>query len=69
MLIGRVMYIMDVRFSKNSLGKLFKIGILKEHLPGEWHLVFIRDGYIVVKRVTGDWLFQEDRLARSVEKT
>ena len=47
-LAGSVMYIMDVRFSKNSLGKLFKIDILIKHLPGEWHLVIIRNRYIVI---------------------
>ena len=45
MSLGRVMYIMDVRFSKNSLGKLFKMILEKTSTGGE-RLVYRRVGYI-----------------------
>lgn len=45
MSLGRVMYIMDVRFSKDSLGILFKMILEKTSTGGE-RLVYRRVGYI-----------------------
>lgn len=52
------MYIMDVRFSKNSLGKLFKMILEKTSTGGE-RLVYRRVGYINISTlfiVMDTWL-------------